>query len=180
VVDVGVTFGDLTTPGVDIITPDASFLQEHAADILGIIVTHAHEDHIGGLPWLWPLLKAPIYTTPFTAFLVREKLHNAGVQGFKIHEVPLGGRIDLGPFQIDLITLTHSIPEPNGLAIRTPHGIVLHTGDWKIDPDPSWAPRPTSRPCAARRRGRAGHGLRLAPMSSWRASRAPRPTCAMR
>jgi ribonuclease J len=136
VVDVGVTFGDLTTPGVDIITPDASFLQEHAADILGIIVTHAHEDHIGGLPWLWPLLKAPIYTTPFTAFLVREKLHNAGVQGFKIHEVPLGGRIDLGPFQIDLITLTHSIPEPNGLAIRTPHGIVLHTGDWKIDPDP--------------------------------------------
>ena len=136
VVDVGVTFGDLTTPGVDIITPDASFLEEHRDDILGIIVTHAHEDHIGGLPWLWPLLKAPIYTTPFTAFLVREKLQNAGVQGFKIKEVPLGGSFDLGPFSIDLITLTHSIPEPNGLAIRTPHGVVLHTGDWKIDPDP--------------------------------------------
>ncbi|MDP8915680.1 MAG: ribonuclease J [Pseudomonadota bacterium] len=136
VVDVGVTFGDLTTPGVDIITPDASFLEERAQDILGIIVTHAHEDHIGGLPWLWPRLKAPIYATPFTAFLVREKLHNAGVQGFKIHEVPLGGAIELGAFKIELVTLTHSIPEPNGLAIRTPHGVVLHTGDWKIDPDP--------------------------------------------
>jgi len=136
VVDIGVTFGDLTTPGVDIITPDASFLEQHRKDILGIIITHAHEDHIGGLPWLWPRLQAPIYATPFTAFLVREKLRNEGVTGFALHEVPLDGTIKLGPFSIELITLTHSVPEPNGLAIRTPQGVVLHTGDWKIDPDP--------------------------------------------
>ncbi|MBW3558539.1 MAG: ribonuclease J [Proteobacteria bacterium] len=136
VVDVGVTFGDLTTPGVDIIVPDARFLEENAADILGIIVTHAHEDHIGGLPWLWPRLKAPIYATPFTAFLVREKLRNEGITGFALHEVQLGGTLQLGPFTVDMITLTHSIPEPNGLAIRTPLGVVLHTGDWKIDPEP--------------------------------------------
>ena len=136
VVDVGVTFGDLTTPGVDIIVPDARFLEENAKDILGIIVTHAHEDHIGGLPWLWPRLKAPIYATPFTAFLVREKLRNEGITGFALHEVKLGGTFKLGPFTLDMITLTHSIPEPSGLAIRTPLGVVLHTGDWKIDPEP--------------------------------------------
>ena len=136
VVDVGVTFGDLTTPGVDIIVPDASFLEKNAKDILGIVVTHAHEDHIGGLPWLWPRLKAPIYATPFTAFLVREKLRNEGITGFTLNEVPLGGSVQLGPFTIDMVTLTHSIPEPNGLAIRTPLGVVLHTGDWKIDPEP--------------------------------------------
>jgi ribonuclease J len=100
------------------------------------VLTHAHEDHIGAIGWLWPKLRAPIYATPFTAFLVREKLRDAGVEGVTIHEVPLGGSIDLGPFHIDLVTLTHSIPEPNGMAIKTPLGTILHTGDWKIDPDP--------------------------------------------
>ncbi|HEX8568761.1 MAG TPA: ribonuclease J [Caulobacteraceae bacterium] len=136
VVDIGVTFGGASTPGVDIIMPDPAYAVEHAKDILGIVLTHAHEDHIGAIGWLWPMLKAPIYATPFTAFLVREKLRDAGVEGVTIHEVPLGGSIDLGPFHIDLVTLTHSIPEPNGMAIKTPLGTILHTGDWKIDPDP--------------------------------------------
>ena len=137
VVDLGVTFGDQTTPGVELILPDPEFLKEHVKDIIGIVLTHAHEDHIGAVAWLWPELRAPLYATPFTAFLLREKLRERGLEDqAEITIVPLGGRIDLGPFQLELITLTHSIPEPNGIAIRTPLGTILHTGDWKIDPDP--------------------------------------------
>ncbi|MEO7027187.1 MAG: ribonuclease J, partial [Caulobacteraceae bacterium] len=137
IVDLGVSFGDQTTPGVDIILPDPAFIEKHAKDILGIVVTHAHEDHIGAVAWLWPRLKGPIFATPFTAFLLREKLRERGLlEAAPITEVPLDGRITLGPFDMSLITLTHSIPEPNGLAIRTPLGTILHTGDWKIDPDP--------------------------------------------
>ena len=137
VVDLGITFGDQTTPGVEIILPDPEFIEEHANDILGIVLTHAHEDHIGAVAWLWPRLRAPLYATPFTAFLLREKLREKDLlDEAEITEVPLGGSISLGPFDIELITLTHSIPEPNGLAIRTPLGVILHTGDWKIDPDP--------------------------------------------
>ena len=137
VVDLGITFGDQSTPGVEIILPDPEFIESMADDILGIVLTHAHEDHIGAVPWLWPRLRAPVYATPFTAFLVREKLRDAGIlDQVPITEVPLDGNIKLGPFDITLITLTHSIPEPNGLAIRTPLGTVLHTGDWKIDADP--------------------------------------------
>ena len=137
IVDVGVTFGDQTTPGVDIILPDPTFIEARADDILGIVLTHAHEDHIGAMGWLWPRLRAPIYATPFTAFLLREKLRERGcLDEANITEVPLGGNITIGPFEVGLITLTHSIPEPNGLSIRTPLGTILHTGDWKIDPDP--------------------------------------------
>ena len=137
VVDLGVTFGDQTTPGVELILPDPTFIEEHAKDILGIVLTHAHEDHIGAVAWLWPRLKAPLYATPFTAFLLREKLREAGLLSeVSITEIPLSGSFSLGPFDLTLITLTHSIPEPNGVAIRTPLGTILHTGDWKIDPDP--------------------------------------------
>ncbi len=137
IVDVGVTFGDQTTPGVDIIMPDPSFIEAYADDNIGIVLTHAHEDHIGALGWLWPRLRAPCYATPFTAYLIREKLRDADILGeVELTEVPLGGTITLGPFEITLITITHSIPEPNGLAIRTPLGTILHTGDWKIDPNP--------------------------------------------
>ncbi len=137
VVDLGVTFGDQTTPGVEIIMPDPTFIEAHAADIAGIVLTHAHEDHIGAIGWLWPRLKAPVYATPFTAFLVREKLRDKDLlDKVKIIEVPLSGAFEVGPFHIELVTLTHSIPEPNGMAITTPLGTVLHTGDWKIDPDP--------------------------------------------
>ncbi|HEY3696200.1 ribonuclease J [Phenylobacterium sp.] len=137
VVDLGITFGDQTTPGVEVILPDPTFMEENADRLLGIVLTHAHEDHIGAVAWLWPRFKAPIYATPFTAFILREKLREAGlVDEAEITIVPLGGKISLGPFELELITLTHSIPEPNGLAIRTPLGVILHTGDWKIDPDP--------------------------------------------
>lgn len=137
VVDLGVTFGDQTTPGVEIILPDPSYIEPYAKDIIGIVLTHAHEDHLGAVHWLWPRLKAPVYATPFTAFLLREKLRDAGIlDDVPITEVPLGGRFRLGPFDLELITLTHSIPEPNGLAIKTPLGTILHTGDWKIDPEP--------------------------------------------
>ena len=137
IVDVGVTFGDQTTPGVEIIMPDPSFIEAYADDILGIVLTHAHEDHIGALGWLWPRLRARCYATPFTAYLIREKLRDVDLlDEVDLVEVPLGGTIKLGPFEITLITITHSIPEPNGLAIKTPLGTILHTGDWKIDPDP--------------------------------------------
>ena len=137
IVDVGVTFGDPTTPGVEIIMPDPAFIEAHAKDILGIVLTHAHEDHIGAIGWLWPRLKAPLYATPFTAFLIREKLRDAGLlDEVDLTEIPLGGRFQLGAFDIEMVTITHSIPEPNGLAIRTPLGTILHTGDWKIDATP--------------------------------------------
>src|SRR3954470_12346426 len=137
VVDLGVTFGDQTTPGVEVILPDPAYIEDYAKNILGIVITHAHEDHVGAVAWLWPRLKAPIYATPFTAFVLREKLREADLlDEVEITEVSLGGKIELGPFSLELITLTHSIPEPNGLAIKTPLGTILHTGDWKIDPDP--------------------------------------------
>ena len=137
IVDVGVTFGDPSTPGVEIIMPDPSFIEAHAKDILGIVLTHAHEDHIGALGWLWPRLKAPLYATPFTAFLIREKLRDAGIfDRVSITAVPLGGTVDLGPFEVTYVAVAHSIPEPNGLAIKTPLGTILHTGDWKLDDQP--------------------------------------------
>jgi ribonuclease J len=138
IVDLGVTFGGVGQPGVDLILPDPTYLEERADDILGIVLTHAHEDHIGAVPWLWPRLKAPIFATPFTAALVKEKLRERGLeQRAPITITPLKGTVSLGPFQIEYVTLTHSIPEPNGLAIRTPLGMIWHTGDWKIDPDPT-------------------------------------------
>lgn len=138
IVDIGVTFGrEDTTPGIDLILPDPSYLEEHADEIIAIVLTHAHEDHIGALGWLWPRLKAPVYATPFTAALVREKLRERSLlDKVPLTEIPLKGQLTLGPFEIDFVTLTHSIPEPNGLAIRTPLGLIWHTGDWKIDPDP--------------------------------------------
>lgn len=138
IVDIGVTFGrEDTTPGVELILPDPSYLEDVRDDIIGIVLTHAHEDHIGALGWLWPRLKAPCYATPFTAALIREKLRERGLlEKVPLTEIPLKGQLTLGPFEIDFVTLTHSIPEPNGLAIRTPLGLIWHTGDWKIDPDP--------------------------------------------
>ncbi|MEA1942848.1 MAG: ribonuclease J [Pseudomonadota bacterium] len=137
IVDCGVTFGDLSTPGVDLIMPDPSFIEERADDLIGMVLTHAHEDHMGAVAHLWRRLRCPIWATPFTAWLVRDRLREYGLEDeVELHEIALDSRFDLGPFDIQLVTLTHSIPEPNGLAIRTPAGLVLHTGDWKIDPDP--------------------------------------------
>lgn len=137
IVDCGVTFGDLSTPGVDLIMPDPIFIEERADDLVGMVLTHAHEDHMGAVAQLWKRLRCPIYATPFTAYLVRDRLAEHGLlDEVELHEISLDSRFELGPFDIQLVTLTHSIPEPNGLAIRTPAGLILHTGDWKIDPDP--------------------------------------------
>jgi ribonuclease J len=138
IIDCGVTFaGEEGLPGVDLILPDIEFLEDKIDSIVGIVLTHAHEDHIGALGWLWPKLKAPLYATPFTATLIRDKLRERGIEReVSLHEVPLGGKLSLGPFELEYLTLTHSIAEPNGIAITTPLGTVLHTGDWKIDPSP--------------------------------------------
>lgn len=136
-VDLGVTFADSSTPGIDVIMPDPVFIEERREDLLGIVLTHGHEDHIGAVAHLWPQLRCDVYATPFTAELVKAKLIEAGLEDeVPLKIIQLGGRFELGPFDIELVTLTHSIPEPNALAIRTPLGLVMHTGDWKIDPDP--------------------------------------------
>jgi ribonuclease J len=136
-VDLGITFADTGAPGFEILMADPEFIVERRDRLAGLVLTHAHEDHIGAVPYIWPRLRCPIYATPFTARLVRAKLAEVGWEAqAEIIEVPLSGRFSVGPFEIQLITLTHSIPEPNALVIRTPAGTVLHTGDWKLDPDP--------------------------------------------
>jgi ribonuclease J len=136
-VDFGVAFADDALPGVDLILPDISYLVEQRRDILGLVLTHAHEDHFGAVIDLWPRLKIPIYATPFTAALLQAKCESEpGAPEIPVNIVPLGGRFTLGPFDIELVSMAHSIPESNALIIRTPCGPVLHTGDWKIDPTP--------------------------------------------
>jgi ribonuclease J len=136
-VDIGVTFADDTLPGIDLIYPDPGFIVDKKEDLLGIILTHAHEDHIGAIAHLWPQLKCKIFATPFTAVLIKEKFKekNIDVTNY-LRIVQLNGTVNLEPFNIEYITLTHSILEPNGLRIETPAGVILHTGDWKIDPEP--------------------------------------------
>lgn len=135
--DLGISFGDDSMPGIDVVMPDPAFITERAADLVGIVLTHAHEDHIGAVPYLWNRLRCPLYATPFTASVLRRKLAEVGLeQEAKITIIPMSGSRDIGPFTVELITLTHSIPEPNAAVIRTAHGAVLHTGDWKLDPEP--------------------------------------------
>ena len=137
IVDMGVTFADDSIPGVDLILPDAGFIIEKKNDLLGIVLTHAHEDHIGSVAHIWPQLKCKIFATPFTAALLQEKFKEKKIDISKfLNIVPLNTKIKLGAFEIDFVTLTHSILEPNGLSITTPLGTILHTGDWKIDPNP--------------------------------------------
>jgi ribonuclease J len=136
-VDLGVAFADDALPGVDLILPDISYLVEERRNLLGLVLTHAHEDHFGAVIDLWPRLEIPIYATPFTAALLQAKRESEpGAAEIPVNIVPLGGRFTLGPFDIELVSMAHSIPESNGLIIRTPLGTVLHTGDWKIDPTP--------------------------------------------
>ncbi|MFQ5533325.1 MAG: ribonuclease J [Sphingomonadales bacterium] len=136
-VDLGVMFADDKLPGVDLILPDTDFIEERRGDLLAIVLTHAHEDHFGAVAHLWPRLRCPIHATAFTAELLRSKLSEAGLlDEVPLHVVPLGGSIDLDPFEVAYVTLTHSILEPNALAIKTQAGTVMHTGDWKLDPEP--------------------------------------------
>ena len=137
IVDIGVTFADDTVPGVDLIYPDPGFIVDKKDDLLGIVLTHAHEDHIGAIAHIWPKLKCKIYATPFTSVLISEKFKEKKIDitpFLKI--VELNSTLTLKPFTIEFITLTHSILEPNGLRIQTPAGNILHTGDWKVDPNP--------------------------------------------
>jgi len=140
-VDLGVAFAGDDLPGIDLIMPDVRFLEEERTNFLGLVLTHAHEDHFGALLELWPQLKLPVYATPFTAALLRAKREGeANAPDIPVNVIPLGSRFALGPFDIELVSMSHSIPESNALIIRTPLGAVLHTGDWKIDPYPGVPP----------------------------------------
>lgn len=137
-VDLGVTFPEEgSNPGIDVLMPDPAWIAERRDALAGLVLTHGHEDHIGAVPYLWTRFECPIYATPFTANLVRRKLQEAGLlHRVDLYEVPMAGRFTVGPFELELITLTHSIPEPSAIVLRTRLGTVLHTGDWKLDPDP--------------------------------------------
>ena len=136
-VDIGVTFADDSLPGIDLIYADPGFIVDKKDSLLGIVLTHAHEDHIGAIAHLWPKFKCKIFATPFTATLIKEKFKEKNIDITKeLNIVDLNGKVNLDPFEIEYITLTHSILEPNGLRIKTPGGTVLHTGDWKVDPNP--------------------------------------------
>jgi len=137
IVDIGVTFADDTVPGVDLIYPDPGFIVDKKENLIGLVLTHAHEDHIGAIAHIWPKLQCNIYATPFTSVLIQEKFKEKKINiGNKLKIIELNGKVQLGPFKIEFVTLTHSILEPNALSITTPLGTVLHTGDWKCDPNP--------------------------------------------
>lgn len=141
-VDLGITFADEDLPGIDVVMPDPSFIETHRDDLVGLVLTHAHEDHLGAVQYLWPRLRCPVYATPFTAAVLRRKLAEYDLQDeVPLHIIPMDANFELGPFRIQLVTLTHSIPEPEALIIRTDLGTVLHTGDWKLDPDPMVGPQ---------------------------------------
>ncbi|MCF6196395.1 MAG: ribonuclease J, partial [Emcibacter sp.] len=136
-VDCGISFADNYLPGIDLIMPNTNYIEQRRDKLAGLIITHAHEDHVGALVHLWPRFRCPVYATPFTMILIRLKLGAAGLlDQVPLIEVPLEGRVEVGPFTVDFLSLTHSIPEPNAVRITTKAGTIFHTGDWKLDPDP--------------------------------------------
>ncbi|TNE34013.1 MAG: ribonuclease J [Alphaproteobacteria bacterium] len=140
-IDCGISFADDRAPGIDVIVPDARWIAERREDLIGIIVTHAHEDHVGAVARLWPEFRCPVYTSPFTAEILALKLAEEGLEDeVEVNVVAPGSSMALGEFKIDFVDLTHSIPEMQALMITTPYGRVLHSGDWKLDPDPVVGP----------------------------------------
>ncbi len=139
-VDLGISFADDTLPGVEIVLPDPRFIESRREDLCGLVLTHAHEDHFGAIPYLWQRLRCPIWCTRFTAAVLRRKLDESRLKGVPVNVVAPGERFQVGPFDCALIQVTHSIPEAHALALRTPLGNVLHTGDWKLDPAPLVGP----------------------------------------
>jgi ribonuclease J len=140
-VDCGIGFAGDSLPGVEVIVPDISFIAERKNDLLGLVLTHAHEDHLGAVPYLWRELGCPIYATPFTACFLKNKLAEMGPGTKpKVIEMKTGSTVKVGPFALELIELTHSIPEMQAVAITTDKGVVMHTGDWKFDEDPLIGP----------------------------------------
>ncbi len=136
-IDCGIGFGGSENPEVEIMMPDPAYIAERRDKLLGLVITHAHEDHIGAVAHLWRQLRCPIYATPFAAAVLKRKLGEAGLNNeARVHVVPPGGKIDLPPFAMQFMPVSHSVPEAQALVIRTPAGIVLHTGDWKMDPTP--------------------------------------------
>ncbi len=136
-IDCGIGFGGSENPEVEIMMPDPGFLVERRDKLLALIITHAHEDHIGAVAHLWPQLRCPVYATPFASAVLRRKLGEAGLLNeVRIHTIPSGGAIELPPFSLQFMAVSHSVPEAQALVLRTPHGIILHTGDWKLDSDP--------------------------------------------
>lgn len=141
-VDCGIGFGGAAHPEVEVMMPDPAYLAERRDRLVGLVITHAHEDHIGAVAHLWRQLRCPVYVTPFAAAVLRRKLGEVGLQNeVRIHVIKPGARFEVGPFDLQFIRMAHSIPESQALAIRTPVGIVLHTGDWKFDPEPLIGPR---------------------------------------
>ncbi|MFH5923694.1 ribonuclease J [Roseomonas xinghualingensis] len=140
-VDCGIGFGDSETPEAEILVPDPAWLAERRDKLVGLIITHAHEDHLGAVATLWPLLRCPVYASPFASAVLRRKLGEAGLLAeVTLHTLPLSCRVNVGPFDLQFLRVAHSVPESQALAIRTRHGIVLHTGDWKLDPEPLTSP----------------------------------------
>ena len=136
-VDLGIGFADEDLPGVDLIMPDLSFIEKAKKNLVGMVITHAHEDHMGALVELWPDLRAPVYMTRFAAGLVEaRRLGEPGAPEIPLKVVQLGEKVVIGPFVVEFIPVAHSIPESSALAIRTPAGLIVHTADWKIDPTP--------------------------------------------
>ncbi|MBV8472583.1 MAG: ribonuclease J, partial [Hyphomicrobiales bacterium] len=136
-VDLGVAFAGDDLPGIDLIMPDLAFIEKVKKNLVGLVITHAHEDHIGALAELWPSLGVPVYATPFAAGLAESRrLAEPGAPKIPLKIVVPGGRVEIGPFEVEFIPVAHSIPESCALAIRTPAGLVVHTGDWKIDETP--------------------------------------------
>lgn len=136
-VDLGVKFGEETDPGIDVVLPDVGFIASEKRNLAGIVLTHAHEDHLGAVAWLWPQLGCPVYCTPFAAQILALKLKEAGLdEQVPVKVIPVGGRFTAGPFACEFVSVTHSIPEPTALLIKTKQGTVLHSGDWKIDQTP--------------------------------------------
>ena len=135
--DLGMTFADPSYPGVELILPDLTFIEENREDLLGVVLTHGHEDHIGAIPYLADDLKVPLWATPFTAGLIAEKLQEEGLERkIKVNIIDIGGTMQIGPFGFRFVPLAHSIPEGNALLIDTPYGKIFHTGDWKLDEFP--------------------------------------------
>ncbi len=140
-VDCGIGFGGSELPEVEVMMADPGFIADRKDKLVGLVITHAHEDHIGAVAWLWPQLKCPVYCTPFAAAVLRRKLAEVGLTSqVRVHVIAPGGSIDLKPFVLRFIRLAHSIPEAQALVIDTPAGTVLHTGDWKLDATPLLGP----------------------------------------
>ncbi|MBF0891243.1 ribonuclease J [Gluconobacter sp. LMG 1744] len=140
-IDCGIGFSGNDTPEAEVLMPDPTFIADRARDLCGLVITHAHEDHLGAVAHLWPYLRCPVYATPFAAAVLRRKLQEAHLNNqVKIHVIRPASRFEVGPFDLQFVSVTHSVAEAQAVALRTPHGLIVHTGDWKLDENPLVGP----------------------------------------